>query len=88
MRYASLQLRDRDAAEDAAQETLAGALQARERFSGASSVRTWLTGRGIDAARLTAKGFGKSQPVADNGTGEGRAKNRRVELVQLQCAAK
>jgi len=44
LRYASLQLRDRDAAEDAVQETLAGALQARERFSGASSLRTWLTG--------------------------------------------
>lgn len=44
MRDASLQLRDRDAAEEAVDETLAGALQARERFSGASSARTWVTG--------------------------------------------
>ena len=44
LRYASLQLRDADAAEDAVQETLAAALEARERFAGKSSVRTWLTG--------------------------------------------
>ena len=34
----------------------------------ADSVRTWLTGRGIAAARLTAKGFGDSKPIADNTT--------------------
>lgn len=33
---------------------------------------------GIDAARLTAKGYGSSTPVADNATAEGRAKNRRT----------
>lgn len=44
MRYASMQLRDPHAAEDAVQEALAGALQSRSRFSGKSSVRTWLTG--------------------------------------------
>jgi RNA polymerase sigma-70 factor (ECF subfamily) len=44
MRYASLQLRDADAAEDAVQETLAAALQGASGFSGRSSVRTWLTG--------------------------------------------
>ncbi len=54
----------------------------------AASVRAWLAGKGVDALRLTSKGFGKSQPVADNATEQGRAKNRRVELVQLQCKAK
>lgn len=43
-RYALLQLRNEAAAEDAVQETLLAALSAWERFSGQSSVRTWLTG--------------------------------------------
>ncbi len=50
---------------------------------GASSQRSPLTAQGIDAARLEARGHGPSQPVADNDTDEGRAKNRRVELVRL-----
>lgn len=56
-----------------------------ERLSGARarSVVAALTAQGIDAARLEAKGHGHSQPVADNHTDEGRAKNRRVELVRL-----
>jgi len=49
----------------------------------AESVRTWLTGHGIAAARLTAKGFGDAKPIADNTTEEGRAKNRRVTLTKL-----
>ncbi len=49
----------------------------------AKSVVAALTAQGIDAARLEAKGHGQSQPVADNDTDEGRAKNRRVELVRL-----
>lgn len=43
-RYAILQLRDESAAEDAVQDTLLAALSAWDRFSGQSSVRTWLTG--------------------------------------------
>ncbi|HEX2608589.1 MAG TPA: OmpA family protein [Flavisolibacter sp.] len=46
----------------------------------ANSVRTYLVGKGIDEARLTAIGFGLEQPIADNKTAAGRAKNRRVEL--------
>ena len=48
----------------------------------AKSVVALLTAKGIDAARLTAAGFGSTQPVADNGTQEGKARNRRVELVK------
>ncbi|MFC3532968.1 sigma-70 family RNA polymerase sigma factor [Vogesella facilis] len=43
LRYARAQLHDTAAAEDAVQDTLLAALQGRERFSGASSLRTWLT---------------------------------------------
>lgn len=49
----------------------------------AQAVVAWLTGRGVQAARLAAKGLGAANPVADNSTDEGRAKNRRVELVKM-----
>lgn len=48
----------------------------------ADSVRTALLERGIAADRLTAKGYGASVPVADNRNEDGRARNRRVELVK------
>lgn len=48
----------------------------------AKAVVALLVGRGIDAARLTAAGFGSAQPAAENATAEGKAKNRRVELVK------
>ena len=47
------------------------------------SVMLALLKAGIDPARLQAKGFGQTRPVADNETEPGRAKNRRVELVKI-----
>jgi OOP family OmpA-OmpF porin len=46
----------------------------------ANSVKEYLVNSGVSAASLTAKGYGTSNPVADNGTEEGRILNRRVEL--------
>jgi outer membrane protein OmpA-like peptidoglycan-associated protein len=46
----------------------------------AESVRRYFMSNGIDQSRLIAKGYGEEQPVADNTTDEGRARNRRVEL--------
>lgn len=49
----------------------------------ANAVRDHLIGAGIDAARITAKGYGETKPVADNGTEQGRALNRRTEVTVL-----
>lgn len=46
----------------------------------AKAVAGYLISKGIDAKRLTWKGYGASKPVADNTTEEGRAKNRRTEF--------
>jgi outer membrane protein OmpA-like peptidoglycan-associated protein len=47
----------------------------------AESVANFLVGKGVSASRLTKVGNGSHQPVAENNTSEGRAKNRRVEVV-------
>jgi OOP family OmpA-OmpF porin len=49
----------------------------------AGAVVTWLVGRGVKRTRLEPAGAGDSEPVASNDTEEGRAKNRRIELVKL-----
>ena len=47
----------------------------------ALSVRDYLIGLGVSAARIDVDGYGPSRPVADNSTVDGRARNRRVEIV-------
>lgn len=46
----------------------------------AKSVAGYLASQGVPRDKLSTEGFGESQPVADNGSEEGRAKNRRVEI--------
>jgi outer membrane protein OmpA-like peptidoglycan-associated protein len=47
----------------------------------ARAVRDYLVSRGISADRVTSQGFGSNRPIGDNATAEGRANNRRVEIV-------
>jgi outer membrane protein OmpA-like peptidoglycan-associated protein len=47
----------------------------------ADSVRDFLAEQGVRGSAISARGFGKTQPVAGNDTAEGRQRNRRVELV-------
>jgi outer membrane protein OmpA-like peptidoglycan-associated protein len=46
----------------------------------AESVTTYLASQGVDATRLSAIGYGASQPIADNVTAAGLARNRRIEF--------
>jgi RNA polymerase sigma-70 factor, ECF subfamily len=69
MRYASLTLRNREAAEDAVQETLLAALSAETSFEGRSNLRTWMTGilkhKCVDAVRRA----GREVPFEDGEAG-------------------
>jgi outer membrane protein OmpA-like peptidoglycan-associated protein len=47
----------------------------------AGTVKTYLTSNGVDGSRLSTQGKGQTEPIADNSTADGRAKNRRVEIV-------
>lgn len=59
----------------------------------ADAVEDYLATQGIKNSRITTKGYGESQPLAENATADGRQKNRRVEVAiyankQMQKAAK
>jgi outer membrane protein OmpA-like peptidoglycan-associated protein len=47
----------------------------------AQAVVAYLTGKGIEPARMAPMGYGEGQPIASNDTADGRAKNRRVDLL-------
>jgi len=47
----------------------------------ADSVRSYMVSHGVASDRVTAQGFGLNSPIADNNSPEGRANNRRVEIV-------
>ena len=51
--------------------------------SRAEAVKAQLVSMGIEDSRLSAKGFGKTKPISDNNSVEGKANNRRVEFVKM-----
>ncbi|HRI66134.1 MAG TPA: OmpA family protein [Polyangium sp.] len=57
-------------------------------FERAEAVRRWLVQRGIAPAKLFAKGYGSSTPVASNDTEEGRQQNRRVQFIIVPAKEK
>ena len=54
----------------------------------AAATRDYLVSRGVSASRIAIDGRGSSQPIADNATAAGRAKNRRVEIFVAEPPAK
>jgi outer membrane protein OmpA-like peptidoglycan-associated protein len=60
-----------------------GSAEINQTLSGqrANAVRDYLVNQGLNAGSLSAQGLGMNNPVADNGTADGRQKNRRVEII-------
>jgi OOP family OmpA-OmpF porin len=54
----------------------------------AAAVVAWLTQHQVKSDRLTSQGYGKTRPVADNNSDDGRARNRRVEIANTACQVK
>lgn len=52
----------------------------------AQAVKSYLSERGVSDDRLDSKGLGEAKPVADNGSDEGRQRNRRVEIINRGAA--
>jgi OOP family OmpA-OmpF porin len=50
----------------------------------ADAIVNWLADHGVARGQLQARGYGESRPIADNSTAQGRAQNRRVELVRVE----
>jgi len=53
----------------------------------AASVRTYLSHHGVESSRISIDGRGSQEPIADNATDSGRARNRRVEIFVAESAA-
>src|SRR4029078_1169070 len=53
----------------------------------AQAVTDFLKSHGVEESRMVSRGLGPAQPVADNATADGRAKNRRVEIVVPEVRA-
>lgn len=77
--YADVEGHTDDVGDDASNMTLSQ--------NRAQAVVDYIVSKGIDASRLTAQGFGETQPVADNGSAAGRAQNRRT-VIQLRNYSK
>ena len=50
----------------------------------AESVKAWLVAKGINADRISTKGYGEDKPISDNKTKEGKQKNRRIEFTRTK----